>query len=99
MMPPDQLITPDFTLRGYCAGDGTLFADAVNSSLEHLNPFLGWARQPVTPAEAEEKVRRFAAGYLKGEDFLLGIGSLQQLQQIDEDGLANGDAGAEAQPA
>jgi RimJ/RimL family protein N-acetyltransferase len=70
---PERYVTPDFILRSYHAGDGELFADAVNSSLDHLSQFLPWARTALSADEAEAQIRNKRAKYLKNDGFALGI--------------------------
>jgi RimJ/RimL family protein N-acetyltransferase len=70
---PDELVTPDFTIRSYQPGDGVLTNDAVNSSYDHLRTFLMWAQPHTELDESEALVRRFRAQYLTNEDYVLGI--------------------------
>lgn len=74
-IPPTRFVTPDFILRWYLPGDGAQMVEAVNSSLDHLDQFLGWANPFETLESAETLVRGFYSSYLKSEDFLLSIWS------------------------
>jgi RimJ/RimL family protein N-acetyltransferase len=97
--PPTRLVTPDFILRWYQPGDGIHVYQAINSSLEHLGEFLGWANPFETVAAAEQLVRGFHASYLKNEDFLLPIWSPDEQElwggtgfRLREGGLDSGNA-------
>ncbi len=70
---PDRFVTPGFVLRTYLAGDGAKLADAINSSHDHLSPFVAWGADELTPDAAEVKVRHHCAKYLKNEDFPVAI--------------------------
>jgi RimJ/RimL family protein N-acetyltransferase len=72
-LPPLRYATPDFVLRSFMAGDGAKWADAVNSSHEHLGPFMEWARDEQSVEAAEVKVRQSYARYLRNEDFGVAI--------------------------
>jgi RimJ/RimL family protein N-acetyltransferase len=70
---PDHFVTPRFILRTYRAGDGEKLADAINSSHDHLSPFLAWGREEHTVEATENRARQNAAKYLKNEDFAIAI--------------------------
>jgi RimJ/RimL family protein N-acetyltransferase len=72
-LAPLQYVTPTFTLRCFQAGDGAAYADALNSSHEHLGEFLEWGRTPKSLTDAEIVVRQRCAEYLRNNDFSLGI--------------------------
>lgn len=70
---PERFETSDFTLRSYFPGDGIKMSEAVNSSYEHLNVFMAWAKEHQPVEESEALVRKFRASYLTNEDFVIGI--------------------------
>jgi len=72
---PEYFATEAFTLRCYMPGDGSLLAEAVNVSYEHLKLFLPWAKPYTEDVEAEQTVRRFRAEYLLNTNFVLAIWS------------------------
>ncbi len=72
-IPPEELVTEHFTIRSYRPGDGVMLAEALNASYEHLKTFMPWAKPHTTIEEAEHTARQFRGGYLKNEDFVLGI--------------------------
>jgi RimJ/RimL family protein N-acetyltransferase len=70
---PERFETPDFVLRSYHPGDGEKLSEAVNSSYEHLSVFMPWAKEQQSVEESEALVRKFRAGYVTNEDFVIGI--------------------------
>jgi len=73
LFAPDRYETAGFVLRSYDLGDGSLLAEAVNASYEHLRPWLPWVK-PNQSIEAYEKfVRQSRARYLLAENFTVGI--------------------------
>lgn len=70
---PTEYAAEGFTIRAYRPGDGLALQVAVNSSYEHLKPWMPWATTNQTLEESEEKCRRFAAEYLLNENFVLGV--------------------------
>jgi RimJ/RimL family protein N-acetyltransferase len=73
LFAPERFETDGFVLRSYDVGDGPLIADAVNSSYQHLRPWMPWAKPEQTVEETEQLARRFRAKYLLAEDFVLGV--------------------------
>jgi RimJ/RimL family protein N-acetyltransferase/3-hydroxyisobutyrate dehydrogenase-like beta-hydroxyacid dehydrogenase len=69
---PAEYATPEFTIRAYRRGDGAAMQRAVNSSYEHLRPWMPWATPDQSLAQSESNARRFAASYLTHQDFVLG---------------------------
>ncbi|HEX2871890.1 MAG TPA: GNAT family protein [Polyangiaceae bacterium] len=69
---PERYEAPDFVLRSYDAGDGSLVAAATRESYEHLRPWMSWATEEQSVDDAEISARRFRAKYLTNEDFLIG---------------------------
>lgn len=67
------------TLRAYRPGDGPALQRAAVASYAHLRPWMPWARAEQSVEESEALCRRFAAHYLLGEDFVLGIWSGDEL--------------------
>ncbi len=60
-------------LRAYTDADGAAIWQAVNSSREHLAPWMPWVHSWAEPAEGERYVRRMQAQWIKREDFVFGI--------------------------
>lgn len=72
-IPPLELAAGDLLIRAYRPGDGPALRRATAASYEHLRPWMEWARPDQSDEEAELLCRRFAASYLRVEDFVLGI--------------------------
>lgn len=70
---PERYATPEFVLRSYDAGDGSLLREVNLESYEHLRPFMPWATSTQTTEEAERLVRQFRGRYLLAEDFIIGV--------------------------
>ena len=75
-------------IRCYEAQDAPLMKDAIDSSLEHLRPFMPWVDdEPQTLAEKVSLCRRFRAAFDAGEDFVYGIFDRGETEQIGGTGL------------
>ena len=74
-VPPAYRITTERLLvRCWSPGDAPLLKEAVDTSLDHLRPWLPWARhEPQTLAEKVALLRRFRGQFDLGEDFVYGI--------------------------
>lgn len=62
----------DLQLRAYRPGDGPALRGATLSSYEHLRPWMPWAKADESPEVVEERCRRLAGSYLRGEDYVVG---------------------------
>lgn len=60
-------------LRRWRSGDARLCLRLVTESIEHLRPWMPWAKPNQTVEETERLVRRFRAQYLLAENFVVGI--------------------------
>jgi RimJ/RimL family protein N-acetyltransferase len=87
LFAPERFGTSDFILRSYDVGDGTLVADAVNASYDHLRPWMPWAKPHQSVDESEKLVRQFRARYLLSEDFVIGIFSVDGRQLLGGTGF------------
>ena len=70
---PERFVTPDFILRSYLPGDGGRLAAALQSSYDHLSPFMPDSVLNPTVEETETRVRQKRANYLNNEGFTMGI--------------------------
>lgn len=68
---PEEIKTPRLVLRHLKPGDGPMLNEVVCQEIEHLRPWLPWARQAPTVEESEEHCRRSYARWILRED--LGI--------------------------
>ncbi|APR86147.1 Ribosomal-protein-L7p-serine acetyltransferase [Minicystis rosea] len=74
MRLPERLDTDRLILRRWQPADAPLFKSAVDASLEHLRPWLPWARAEPTPlAGVETRLGAFAALFDEGREWLYGI--------------------------
>jgi RimJ/RimL family protein N-acetyltransferase len=85
---PYRIETERLVLRCWEPSDAPLFKDALDSSLEHLRPFMDWAHDEPQPVEAKvELLRRFRAAYDTGESFVMGIFDRAEDQVLGGTGL------------
>ncbi|MCZ7590325.1 MAG: GNAT family N-acetyltransferase [Gaiella sp.] len=62
------------TLRCWEPRDAPLLAEAIESSLDHLRPWLPWAREEPRPLDERiELLRAFRGRFDLGEDFVYGV--------------------------
>jgi RimJ/RimL family protein N-acetyltransferase len=70
--PPYRIETERLVIRCYEPRDAEALADAVNTSLDHLTPWMPWA----APADVEEQVellRRFRGEFDRDGDYVYGV--------------------------
>ena len=74
MNPPYRICTERLLLRCWDPRDAQRLKEAVDSSLDHLRPWMPWAVHEPQPLEEKvELLRRFRAQFDLGEDFVYGI--------------------------
>ena len=86
--PPYRIETERLVIRCWDPRDAPLLKDAIDSSLEHLRPWMPWAR--AEPQSLEDKVqllRRFRAQFDLGTDFVYGIFSADESDAVGGTGL------------
>jgi RimJ/RimL family protein N-acetyltransferase len=72
--PPYRLVTERLVLRCWEPRDAALLKDAVDSSIEHLRPWMPWVvHEPQTVEEKVELLRGFRGRFDLGQDFIYGI--------------------------
>jgi RimJ/RimL family protein N-acetyltransferase len=72
--PLTPIYTPRLVLRCWKASDAPLLKAALDSSLEHLRPWMPWANQePSTITALEARLAGFAEDFRQGRDFIYGI--------------------------
>ncbi|HZE29738.1 MAG TPA: GNAT family protein [Gaiellaceae bacterium] len=82
---PYRIETERLVVRCYEPRDAPLLKEAIDSSLEHLQPWMPWALdEPQTLEQKIELLELFRAGFDAGENFTYGIFA------ADEDELLGG---------
>lgn len=72
--PAYRIETPRLVLRCWNPADAVLLKEAVDSSVEHLRPWMPWAADDPQPLENRiELIRHWRSRYDRGEDFTVGI--------------------------
>src|SRR5579871_4727113 len=72
--PPRRFATERLVVRRYERGDAPLVKEAIDSSLEHLRPFMGWAWEAPDPIEVLENRLEFFGGIFdRGDDWVYGL--------------------------
>jgi RimJ/RimL family protein N-acetyltransferase len=86
--PPYRLETDRLVVRCWEPRDALLLKDAIDSSLDHLRPWMQWAQnEPQTLEEKIELLRRFRGNFDLGEDFVYGILARDETRVIGGTGL------------
>ena len=85
---PYRIETERLVIRCWEPADAPLLKDALDSSLEHLRPFMDWAHDEPEPVEAKvERLRAFRALYDTGETFIMGIFDRSETEVLGGTGL------------
>jgi RimJ/RimL family protein N-acetyltransferase len=86
--PPYRIVTERVVMRCWEPRDAPLLKDAVDSSLDHLQAWMPWAREEPQPLEEKVKLlRRFRGSFDLGEDFVYGVFSSDELEVFGGTGL------------
>jgi RimJ/RimL family protein N-acetyltransferase len=86
--PPYRIETERLVIRCYDPEDAPLLKAAVDSSIEHLLPWMPWAR--FEPQSVEEKVqlcRMFRGQFDLDDNYVYGIFSRDETEQLGGSGL------------
>jgi RimJ/RimL family protein N-acetyltransferase len=86
--PPYELRSERLVVRCWDPADAELLKDAVDSSLDHLRPFMPWAHDE--PQELERKVelmRTFRGRFDLDQDFVYGIFDVDESRVLGGCGL------------
>jgi RimJ/RimL family protein N-acetyltransferase len=88
IQPPYRIATERLVIRCYDARDASLLKGAIDSSLEHLRPFMPWVDdEPQTLEEKVELCRRFRVAFDAGDNFIYGIFGESEQELIGGTGL------------
>jgi RimJ/RimL family protein N-acetyltransferase len=85
---PYRIETERLVIRCWEPRDAPLLKHALDSSLQHLRPFMDWAHDEPEPVEAKaERLRGFRSLFDTGESFVMGIFDLTEVQVLGGTGL------------
>jgi RimJ/RimL family protein N-acetyltransferase len=85
---PYRIETERLVIRCYDPRDAPLTKDAVDSSREHLRPWMPWAENdPITLEAQTDVLRGFRSAFDAGEDFPYGIFGADETEQLGGSGL------------
>jgi RimJ/RimL family protein N-acetyltransferase len=85
---PYRIETERLVVRCYEPRDAANLKEAIDSSLEHLRPWMPWVQQePQTLEQKIELVRQFRAGYDSGQNFTCGIFTADETEVLGGTGL------------
>ena len=85
---PYRIETERLVIRCYEPRDAPLVKEAVDSSLEHLRPWMPWAEdEPQTLEEKTELMRSFRSWFDAGENFVYGIFARDESELLGGTGL------------
>lgn len=85
---PYRIHTTRLTIRCWEPRDAPLLKDALDTSLDHLRPWIPWAADEPKPLdEKAELLRTFRGRFDLGEDFLYGIFTHDETEVVGGTGL------------
>jgi RimJ/RimL family protein N-acetyltransferase len=85
--PPYRIVTERLVLRCYDPTDAPLVKDAVDSSIEHLRPWMPWAQAPASLDDTVALLRGFRAKFDLDQDWIYGIFTPDGSQVVGGAGL------------
>ena len=88
-VPPPYLIrTERLTIRCWEPRDAPQLGEALESSLEHLRPWMPWANDEPTPLdERVDRLRRFRGMFDLGQNFIYGLFTRDESEVVGGSGL------------
>jgi RimJ/RimL family protein N-acetyltransferase len=88
MTPPYRIVSERLVLRCWEPRDAPLLKDAVDSSIEHLLPWMPWAvHEPQSLQEKVDLLRQFRGNFDLGKDFVYGIFAADESEAVGGTGL------------
>ena len=85
---PYRIETERLVIRCYEPRDAAPLKDAIDSSLEHLRAWMPWTEhEPQTLEEKTDLLKTFRSQFDVGENFVMGIFSADESQQLGGTGL------------
>ena len=82
------MVTERLVARCWEPTDAPLLKEAVDSSLEHLRPWMPWARdEPQTLPQKVQLLKAFRSQFDRGENFVYGLFSADESEVVGGSGL------------
>jgi RimJ/RimL family protein N-acetyltransferase len=86
--PAHRLATDRLVIRCWQPQDAPLLKEALDSSLDHLRPWMPWAHDEPKPLEEKiDLLRGFRAAFDQGEDFVYGVFDAEEQRVLGGSGL------------
>jgi RimJ/RimL family protein N-acetyltransferase len=86
--PPYRIVTERLVVRCYEPSDAPLLKEAVDSSLDHLRPWMPWAHdEPQTVERKVELLRTFRGQFDLGQNFVYGLFSRDESELVGGSGF------------
>jgi RimJ/RimL family protein N-acetyltransferase len=85
--PPYRIVSERLLLRCYDPADAPLLKDAVDSSLDHLRPWMPWAQAPISLDEQVALLRDMRAKFDLGQEAIYGVFSPDGSEVVGGAGL------------
>jgi RimJ/RimL family protein N-acetyltransferase len=86
--PAYRIQTPRMVLRCWEPRDASLLKEAVDSSIDHLRPFMPWAHQEPTSLQVKmDLLRSFRAKFDLNQDFVYGVFDREEVRVLGGTGL------------
>ena len=86
--PPYLIRTARLVIRCWEPRDARLLKDALDTSLDHLRPWMPWAAEEPQPVEQKvELLRAFRGRFDLGEDFVYGLFTPDETEVVGGSGL------------
>jgi RimJ/RimL family protein N-acetyltransferase len=86
--PPYRIRTERLTIRCWEPRDASLLKDALDSSLDHLRPWMPWALEEPRPLDEKvELLRAFRGRFDLGQDFVYALFDRDETEVVGGSGL------------
>lgn len=86
--PAYRILTPRLVIRCWNPVDAPLLKEAVDSSIDHLKPFMPWAHQePTSLQEKINRLRDWRGRFDLSQDFVYGVFNREETRVLGGSGL------------
>lgn len=86
--PPYRIVTERMVVRCWEPGDAPLLKEAVDSSLDHLRPWMPWAYdEPQSLAEKAQLLRRFRGQFDLDQNYVYALFDAAETEVVGGSGL------------